>query len=194
MQQPPFEQSMPMPEGQPPAEPAASQGAMSAKAQADRKATRDVPYEQLNAAMQKGAEAVAQGLYKNRQTSNAALKMINDSEKVGSTAKAVTMFLSEINKRAQLPERIMVPLAMMTADELMEMAEQSGRAQYSPEEATQVALTTAEMIMRSYGVEPERAAQLAQQASQQDLQMAESAFNQALNGGQQAPQEAPQNG
>lgn len=178
---------MPMPgAGQP--QPQASTGAMAASGQAERKATREVPTEQLNAAMQKGADAVAMALYQNKQTSKASLQMINEDDKVGSTAKAATMLLSEVNKRAQLPERIMVPLAIMTADELMDMAEQGNRATYSDQEAQQVILTTAEMVITSYGVPPERAAQLAQQASEQDLKKAESAFDKAL--GQQGQEVA----
>lgn len=165
----------------------ASPGAMAASNQAERKSTRMVPHAQLNAAMQRGAEAVSEALHKNRQVSNAAMKMINEQEKVGSTAKSVTMLLSNVNQRAQLPERIMVPLAMATADEMMEMAELSGRAKYSEQEAEQVMLTTAEMILASYGVPPERAAQLAQSASKKDLQRAEDAFNKVL-GGEAPPQ------
>lgn len=184
---------MPIPGApQAPQAPMASQGAMGASQQAERKATREVPTDQLNAAMQKGAEAVASALYQNRKTSQASLKMIREEDKIGSTAKAATLILSEINKQAQLPERIMVPLAIMTADELMDMAEQGNRAKFSEQEAQQVALTTSEMILTAYGVPQERAAELAQQASQQDLQKAEDAFNTALNAGGEKPAEQPQ--
>jgi hypothetical protein len=165
--------------------PMASQQAMGASGQATRKSTREVPREQLDAAMRQGADAVAQALYGTKEIGKAAMQMIQESDKVGSTAKAATQLLSEVNKRAQLPERIMVPLAIMTADEVMDMAEQANRTTFSDQEAQQVVLTTAEMVLQSYGVPPERAQQLAQQASQQELKQAENAFNSALDGAQQ---------
>lgn len=160
--------------------PMASPEAMGASGQATRKATREVPREQLDAAMRACADAVAQALYENKQTSGAALKMVNEADKIGSAAKAATMLLSEVAKRTEVPPRIMVPLAILTADELMDMAEQSNRATFSDKEAQQVALTSAEMVLTAHGVQPERAAQLAQQASKSELQQAENAFNQAL--------------
>jgi len=116
----------------------------------------------------------------NRRIGGAALKMINEQDKVGSAAKAATQLLSEVNKRAQMPERIMAPLALLTADELMDMAEETGRTTFSKQEAEQVALTTAEIVLKSYGVPQERAAELAQRVSREDLQRAENAFEQAL--------------
>lgn len=171
-------------------QPMASAGAMGSSQQATRKADRQVPAEQLNAAMQAGASAVAEALHGNRKIGGAALKMINERDKVGSAAKAATQLLSEVNKRARMPERIMVPLAILTADELMDMAEETGRARFSEQEAQQVALTTAEMVLTSYGVPQERAAELAQRASREDLQRAENAFEQAL-GEPNEPNERP---
>jgi len=193
MMQPPFEQAMQMPGAGAPSQPMASPQAMNASGQATRKVTREVPREELNNALRTGAEAVAQALYKSPKVSKGAIRMISpDEDKIGSTAKSVTMLLSEVNKRAQIPERVMVPLTILTADEMMDMAEEAGRATFNEQEAQQVMFTAAEMILQAHGVPPERAAQLAQQASQQELKQAESVFNKALGEQQSGQQQGDQ--
>lgn len=177
--QPPSQKKMPMPgAGE---APQASPQAMAGKAQADRKATRQVPREQLQAALSKGAEGVAAALYKNEKIRDSVVGMISAEDKVGSTAKATTMMLSNLNKKLQLPERIMPALTTLAADEVMQLAEATG-VEYSEQEAKQVLMTATEIVLNSYGVDPERAKQLASSADKSTLQKAESTYKEALNG------------
>jgi hypothetical protein len=113
----------------------------------------------------RGAQGVSQALYSNEQTSNAVLKMFRPEEKVGSTAKAAMMAASQVIEKAGIAERVAVPLAVMAADEVMQMVEATGQAQFSEPEAKQVIMSTAEMMLSAYGVSPERAQMLAEQAS-----------------------------
>jgi hypothetical protein len=181
MQQPPFEQKMPM-EGAGPQQPAASQGAPQAKAQADRKATREVPRDQIQKAMQVASEAMYTALYKTKGIGRSVMKMISPEDKVGSTAKAATAFLSNLSKQTGMPERIAVPMVALAADEIMSLAESANGITYSEQEAKQVVITAAELTMSAYGVPPERAEELARNSDKGTLQKAESAYKETLDG------------
>lgn len=177
----PSQQKMPIPgAGQP--QPQGSPQAMAGSQQAERQSQRQVPKEQLAKALQTGADAVSKALYGNKKIRQAIMGMIRKDDKVGSTAKATTMMLSNLNKKVNLPPRTMVPLVTLAADEVMIAAEAANRAEYSEQEAKQVIMTSAEIVLKAYGVGPEQAKQLASRADKSSLQKAESTYKETLNG------------
>jgi hypothetical protein len=121
--------------------------------------------EAINKELGRGVQGVSQALYSNEQTSAAILKMFRPEEKVGSAAKAAMMASSQVIEKAGIAERVAVPLAVMTADEVMRLIEAEGRGQFSEEEAKQVVMATTEMMLGAYGVSEDRAKLLAEKAS-----------------------------
>lgn len=194
---PPMQQKMPM--GQPPAQPMASQGARGAVDQANRKQERGntpgATPKELNALMAQAVNTTSKALYDSPKIQKSVLGMINKQEKVGSTAKAAVQFLSQMAEKAQIPPRIMPGLATMTMDEIMQLAEAKGVARYDEQEAMQVIGTGVEMILKVYGVSPEKAAEMGARMSKQDLQKGEQSYKAMLGedpGQQGAPQAPPQ--
>lgn len=162
----------------------ASPDAMGAAGQAARKLTRNIP-QKLEPEFRKGVNAVAQALY-NPQIMQPAMDMLNESEKVGSTAKAVTSILSQVTEKAMLVPRIMPTLTMASTKEFIDMAQESGAMEYSETEIQQTAMTALEMILNIYGVSEQEATRLAQQMTKQQLQNAETSYDQILNAGGEA--------
>lgn len=114
--------------------------------------------------LQRGLQGLSEALYSNEKTSDAIIKMLSDSEKVGSAAKAAMFAATQIIQKAELAERVAVPLAVVAADEVMQMGDAIG-LEYSEEEAKQVTMSTAEMMLSAYGVDPEKARAIGETAS-----------------------------
>jgi len=134
----------------------------------------------LKAGLKRAVGVVSKAL-DNPKIGGAALKIVRPDDKVGSTAKTVVMLLSEVNKRAALPERLMPTLVLLTSDEIMVRAEQALDIEYSEMEAKQVMMTAGEMVFQMYGVSPSRAKQLGAQLGKDALAKAQQTYQEALN-------------
>jgi predicted nucleic acid-binding protein len=122
----------------------------------------DAPLERVQAAFEKGLNGLAQALYANQKTSDAILSMVNAEEKIGSAAKAATFATAQVIEKLDIPERVAVPMVTAAADEVMQMAEEANIAQYSEEDAKNVVMASAEMMLQAYGVDATRAQELAE--------------------------------
>lgn len=135
----------------------------------------------LQQAYQRGATAASDALYsKKSKLRKSVMKMISKDDPVGSTAKAITMFMSGLATKATLPPRIMPSLAVETGLEIMALAEQEG-VNFDSTTAQQTIVTMGEMILSAYGVSPEEAQRLGQQMGQQALAKAEQSYQELLN-------------
>jgi len=125
--------------------------------------------------MTRGLQGLSEALYSNEKTSAAVLKMVTPEDKIGSAAKAAMFTVSQIMEKGQLAERIAVPLIVVAADEIMQMAEAAGNP-YSEDDAKNVTMAAAEMMLSAYGVDPARAQAMAEQASPEDRAEMESVY------------------
>lgn len=136
------------------------------------------------AEVERGIAAVGKALYQDAGMSDKILAQISDEEKVGSTAKAAIMLVTQMDKQLDLAERAIAAVTVFAADRLMELAEADARngIQYSDMEAKQVIMTTMEGILKAYGVTPERSAQLAQQVGPDEAKKYQKTYEETLNG------------
>ena len=130
---------------------------------------------QIKAEFERGATAVGKVLYQDSAMSDKILGMINEKEKVGSVAQAAVMTVTQIDKKLDLAERVIPALTIFTTDRVLELATEMG-IQFSDEEKKQAAMSAMELALTGYGVPQERAAQLAQSRSPDELKAAESVY------------------
>lgn len=129
----------------------------------------------IKAEFERGVTAVGKALYSAGEVSDKILGMISEQDPVGSIAQAALMTVTQVDRKLDLPERVMPALTIFTADRLLEMAKEMG-IQISDEQSKQVAMAAMEMVLTGYGVQPERAAQLAKGRSPEELKAAEGIY------------------
>lgn len=126
----------------------------------------------MKAEVERGIAAVGKALYQDSAMSDKILAMVSPEEKIGSTAKAVIMLITQMDKQLDLAERAIAAVTVFAADRLMELVEADASIgiQYSEAETKQVVMTTIEGILEAYGVTPERSQQVAQQVGPEKTQ------------------------
>lgn len=136
------------------------------------------------AEVERGIASVGKALYQDEGMSEKILAMVSDEEKVGSTAKAAIMLVTEMDKKIDLDEDAIAPVTVFAADRLMELVEADGRngIEYSEMEAKQVIMTTMEGILTAYGSTPEDQAELAAQVGPEETQQYQKTYEETLNG------------
>lgn len=169
----------PVPQGEPPMQPPPNQGEVPPKkggTQQGGPATEEV---------MRGIQAVSKALYQDQAMSDKIIASVSEQEKVGSTAKAAIMLVTQMDKQLDLAERAIAAVTVFTADRLMELVEADARnkIEYSELEAKQVIMTTMEGILKAYGVTPERSAQVAQQIGPEETKKAQGIYEEGLKNG-----------
>lgn len=132
----------------------------------------------------RGIEGISNAIYGDADMSDKILAMVDGEEKVGSTAKAVIMLVTEMDKKIDLDEEAIAAVSVFAADRLMELVEADARKdlEYSDMEAKQVIMTTMEGIFTAYGVTPERGAQVAEQVGPEQTAASQKIYEETLNG------------
>lgn len=172
---PPGPQGSPMPQGGPP------QGPQGAQPLPGDDVGEDVSIEDEAA---RGIQAVGKALYEDNEMSDKLLAMIDEKEKVGSTAQAAIMVVTEMDKQMDVAEPAIASIAVFAADRIMELAEADARqgVKYSDMEAKQVMMTTMEGILMAYGVTPERQAEASSDLSEAERGEHQATYEDTLNG------------
>ena len=142
------------------ADPAASGQAMGQKGAVRTEADPQA----INNELGRGLQGIAEALFVNEQTSQAVMNMVRAEEKVGSAAKAAMFVTAQVIEKAGIAERVAVPMVAHAADQVMQMADETGLV-YSEEDAKNVIMSATEMMLDAYGVSPERARAIAEGAS-----------------------------
>lgn len=128
------------------------------------------PDSEVQAEFERGMQGVSRAIYEEEALSDQIIGMINEQEKIGSIAKAVITVITQVDKQLDIAEPVLAPMAVFTADRLMELAETAiPGMQYSEKEQQQIVMTVTELLLATYGVSPERAAQAGEGMSPEEM-------------------------
>lgn len=182
------------PQGGPPSQPKPGMtggGADPAAAMPGQKGAQRTPEDPqaIQNELARGIQGLSEALYGNEQTSDAVLKMLRPNKAVDTGAKAALFVATQVIQKAQIAERLAVPLVAIAADEVMQMAEQTGEFQYSEDDAKNLIMAATEMMLSAYGVDPARAKSIAESASPEQRAGMEEVYKPVMGG--EAPQEQP---
>jgi hypothetical protein len=92
-------------------------------------------------------------MYGNEKSSDKIVDMLQAEDKIGSTAKAGMMVISQLDAKLDLNEDIIAELTGDVANNMVELAEQGKGFQYSEKELQAVLGSTWEGVMQIYGVD-----------------------------------------
>lgn len=120
------------------------------------------------AEMEKGVKAVSTVLFKEQGPADAFVKMLKPDDPVGSCVRASISLVTEIDNQLNLSERVMAPLAVFGAGELMEIGEAAHGMTFDEKTQKQIVTATWEGIMAAYGVAGEDAANFAGSTSEEE--------------------------
>ena len=133
----------------------------------------------------RGIGAVGKALYQDEAMSEKIVGMVSEGkEKIGETAQATIMLVTQMDKQMDIAEPAIAPIAVFAADRIMELVEADARknVEFSEMEAKQVIMTTMEGIFTAYGVTPERSAEAAAGMSEEERAGHQATYEETLNG------------
>jgi hypothetical protein len=137
-----------------------------------------VPIEKVREELARGANALSTALYSNEKTSAAVLKVVNEQDKIGTTAKAAVLAVTQTAEKAGIAPRVIPSLAALAVDEVISMASATG-IEYSEDDSKKILMSAMEMTLSAYGVDEGKARQLAERASPEEKAQMENIYKQA---------------
>lgn len=102
---------------------------------------------------EEGMAEVQNILYKNQPSSDRIIKMIDPQNKVETTAKTTILLVQNMDKKLNFEEGIIYSITEEVAGRVIDLAEATGRVQFSQQEAQKALMASFEGIMEMFGGE-----------------------------------------
>lgn len=119
-------------------------------------------------------------LYKNQKSSQAVLDMVQPSDKIGSTAKAVVLLVQQLDKKLQLDEVVIPQIAQDAAERVVELAEKGKDMEFSEEELQNLIGAVMEGVMQVFGVSPQDAQDFMSSMPQEETAKVKQEYDQMI--------------
>jgi len=130
----------------------------------------------------RGAAAIGEALYNNKNVSDSILQGIDPNDKAGSTARQTITLVTQIDNKLNLELSAIFSVAAWAFGEMVELSSAMHKIEYSEKEQQDGVMAVFEGLIQSYEIDPQEFANFTGGASDSDQQQAMSMYEGAMSG------------
>jgi hypothetical protein len=133
------------------------------------------------AEVQRGLDGIKTALYQDKNVSDQFLAMIKPEKKEDSLVRAAILLVTELDKRLDLDESVLAPMAVMASGELIELVEAANGITFDEAAQKRVVMSAFEGVLQAYQVDGQEAADFVAEVGPEAEQQGIEDYSAALN-------------